>query len=298
MALDPVLQGVLDDLGGIFRDFDSVANGAEDDLLRAFRQAQKRAFSRIEKIILDSPDLARLSRDQRLAYYLEQSASLESAVVKAYPRSALNRYLSKYKDYARFAERQLEVGGRVPAQFTRIPDKFVEFLKQRDRNHFSFLNRQGLERLDQAFLQNVIVGVKRSSLLADLKGIITGSYSWGETRGLYEWHAGTYVRTAAMRSGRLFHTAQAREAGLTKYLYVGPLDGKTRSFCRGLVGTVHSETDIEQMDNGQTGLVLSDGGGFNCRHTWNAVSNEFAKDIEANAAEAKETILGPIPAET
>ena len=60
----------------------------------------------------------------------------------------------------------------------------------------------------------------------------------------------------------------AEEAGITTFLYSGPLGPKTREFCREHVGNTYTIDEILQMDNGQ-GLPVRDYcGGYNCRHMW------------------------------
>jgi hypothetical protein len=76
------------------------------------------------------------------------------------------------------------------------------------------------------------------------------------------------------------NAAKADELGLTLFEYVGPDDKVTRDFCEGLLNerdpAIYSIDEIREMDNG-TGLpVLQYRGGYNCRHRWNAVTDEEA----------------------
>lgn len=52
--------------------------------------------------------------------------------------------------------------------------------------------------------------------------------------------------------------------------YVGPLDSKTRPFCRRLLvaGEAYTREAIDTLDNGQVGPVSSFCGGWSCRHGW------------------------------
>jgi hypothetical protein len=56
------------------------------------------------------------------------------------------------------------------------------------------------------------------------------------------------------------------------FAYMGPADVKLRPFCRERVGKVFTREQIEAMDNGQMPNVFLSGGGYNCRHTFIAVS--------------------------
>ena len=56
------------------------------------------------------------------------------------------------------------------------------------------------------------------------------------------------------------------------FYYAGPLDTKTRPFCRARVGKVFPREELENADNGQMPNPLLTGGGFNCRHMPKRVS--------------------------
>jgi hypothetical protein len=56
------------------------------------------------------------------------------------------------------------------------------------------------------------------------------------------------------------------------FVYVGPTDAKLRPFCRTHVGKVYTRAQIDALDNGQMPNVFLTGGGYNCRHVFQAVS--------------------------
>lgn len=56
------------------------------------------------------------------------------------------------------------------------------------------------------------------------------------------------------------------------FYYAGPIDAKTRPFCRQRVGKVLTRQALETADNGQLPNPLLTGGGFNCRHQPKRVS--------------------------
>lgn len=85
----------------------------------------------------------------------------------------------------------------------------------------------------------------------------------------------TEARTAITSFGREITAVAAEAAGLDHYLYTGPLDGITRSFCRELVGKAFTHTQIDKLNNQQLAPPLIRGGGYNCRHTWAPISEEL-----------------------
>jgi hypothetical protein len=66
--------------------------------------------------------------------------------------------------------------------------------------------------------------------------------------------------------------AQEPKTGDDAYLYVGPVDGVVRPWCREQLGMVRSKAAIDALDNGQLPNAFVTAGGYNCRHSWMAVS--------------------------
>lgn len=102
------------------------------------------------------------------------------------------------------------------------------------------------------------------SILADLGAVIDKSQP--QIRTLYD--------TSVSIFGRQVEALQAGDDPETPFLYVGPVDGKTRDFCLERVGKVFTRQEIDAMDNGknQPKPVFLTAGGFSCRHVWQEVS--------------------------
>jgi len=75
----------------------------------------------------------------------------------------------------------------------------------------------------------------------------------------------------------------------TQYIYIGPADEKTRSFCLSAIN-VGALTMGEIKSKGWS-ASLSEGGGTNCRHGWEPISRDvrgqFYQDKEAQVEESK-----------
>jgi hypothetical protein len=65
----------------------------------------------------------------------------------------------------------------------------------------------------------------------------------------------------------------AINAGFDNFVYDGPDDEKTRPFCHDILAMDKNWTvdEIVNLDNGQGLPVLTNMGGYNCRHVWTAV---------------------------
>jgi hypothetical protein len=100
-------------------------------------------------------------------------------------------------------------------------------------------------------------------------------------------------RTAVLSFERTITVRKALQSGSTLFLYIGPDDKVTRDFCLCILEGRSSSTfgiqgksppiftleEIKAMDNGQGLEVLTACGGYNCRHSWNPVSEDRAAEL-------------------
>lgn len=91
----------------------------------------------------------------------------------------------------------------------------------------------------------------------------------------------TEARTAAAVYDRTVAAATAQAADPTgdalRYVYVGPVDGLQRPFCRAVTGKAWTIEQVGRLRNGQAGQpAMEFGGGYNCRHQFVAMSRATA----------------------
>jgi hypothetical protein len=99
----------------------------------------------------------------------------------------------------------------------------------------------------------------------------------------------TVADTEYMKFNRGVMETISGQTGWDKRVYTGPVDNVIRPFCLERVGNTYTIDEISRMKNGQTDNVLLTGGGFNCRHSWVAVPDDFDidSDIKQDLDEAK-----------
>jgi hypothetical protein len=85
--------------------------------------------------------------------------------------------------------------------------------------------------------------------------------------------AQTLFDTQVSILGRQIVAAEPKASKTQAYLYVGPVDGIVREWCLDQLGMVRTQPAIEALDNGQLPNPFITGGGYNCRHSWVAVSD-------------------------
>lgn len=248
----------------------------ENNLISGIRTTERHLAKEISGIVADLENVGGLSQSARLKIYTDARKSLIDAVKNSHLSNHFADYINQYDQVADLSKGLFTA---VDPAFAEFPKNIIKELKKRDMLLFQDLNVTATSRMDNIFLSSVLGGASKKGLAKDLQSLILGEYEWGTRRGLYEWHAGTYIRTYHRRFSRNIVKNQAREHGLRHFVYTGPVDANTRPFCLQIVGHTFTMQQIEDMDNGQTGDVFTDGGGYNCRHGWAPVTDEMAKEI-------------------
>jgi hypothetical protein len=96
------------------------------------------------------------------------------------------------------------------------------------------------------------------------------------------------ARTKLSEFNRGLMAISADAANLEYYMYTGPKDAITRPFCRKVIGKVVTASDMKNLNNGQSSSALLRGGGYNCRHSWTAVSKAFVDKLNLPVLTTKE----------
>ena len=118
-----------------------------------------------------------------------------------------------------------------------------------------------------------ISGMKDSEILGQLSKVTTSKHA---AKAMMNTKLNTLSRVAT-------NTMMKDAPADTKYVYVGPVDDRTRDDCLDMAsaGALTEEQIISQF--GAAPLV--DGGGINCRHKWEIASEEGTRFHEPEAAQ-------------
>lgn len=149
-----------------------------------------------------------------------------------------------------------------------------------DASDIPSLDALKIATADQVF-QDVILPDTLTSVRSALQGMAVGvptSQAMSALAQRLEQSTGTQltqVRTQLSNYGRSVIAQAADVYELDLYLYTGPRDGVTRSFCRPLINKVVDRKQMSKLNNGQGLPVLTSGGGYNCRHSWSPITESF-----------------------
>lgn len=124
------------------------------------------------------------------------------------------------------------------------------------------LGRTSAIRLARLVLDGTLGAQRVDALVEDVSDLL--DVTDAQARTLYDTAVSIYARQV----DQLQATGDPGEL----FYYAGPLDVKTRQFCRDRVGKVFTREQLETADNGQLPNPLLTGGGYNCRHQPKRVS--------------------------
>ena len=136
---------------------------------------------------------------------------------------------------------------------------------------FATLNEQlfdnSIIRVISGHIRNQVVNGVSAGLTADMiiERVAQSSISNAQMQTLVNTTLNTYSRT-------ITNLMMKNAPATTKYVYVGPVDDRTRDECLDYA-SAGEITEAEIIGNGWTASLI-DGGGFNCRHKWEIASTE------------------------
>jgi hypothetical protein len=175
--------------------------------------------------------------------------------------------------------RSLRVTGA--AAFTSIDKKMIDQLKTRVMADFTTIGQAAQDRITQGLFDMIAAQSPIDDFINTIKGALTGHVDI-KGRPLASY-AEVYANDAVMNFYNLVHVEKGRAAGLREMLYIGSVMKNTRDFCLERVGKVFTVDEINSWDHdwsGKRGPALIYRGGWNCRHTWQPVENEWVEELE------------------
>lgn len=162
-------------------------------------------------------------------------------------------------------------------EILKFANKYIK-LQEKNREK-SFLEKftkpfllDRFEKINTGFEKRVLKAVKRGLFEGDsilAKKLVKKA---GKTA---DRHIATVVNTAKLGIAQGRVVEDALQAGIKKFLYMGP-EVNARPFCRDHLRKIYTIDEIMKMENGHGMPVIQYCGGWNCRHRWvPVVGDEF-----------------------
>jgi hypothetical protein len=263
--------GKLDELERVHR------NGIRivDNHQAAFLKRLEGLYDDIERDLirlLDDYVATGKTKKVNIEFALEAKNNLNQIFVDSGYYDAVGDYLNGYKEIIDNIKKQYGIFD-YKLKFDDVTRESIIQLQQFDLDFFYQLADEAMDSVYKGLYRNTLTELSFSETVDEIRNALDG------TR--LEKYAYTYANDAIMRFNRTVNNVVAEKTGWDHYYYAGPSDGKTRPFCTVHVFQVLTKSEILKLDNGQTGNVFTDGGGYNCRHGWIAVPPGFKGKKEA-----------------
>lgn len=236
------------------------------------------------RLVSDAANLARASQARsQISRLLQESG---------YGNAAAN-LVAAYDEMAVLSKAGLAAGG-VLAEFTRLDIASIQALKDMDFGRWARFGDDFVESVHANIMDSVVGLSTFDGLVDSIQETLLGGDE--QDRAAAVGRAETMANTLAQSFDRTLTARKAAESGIDTFVYLGPEDGLTRPFCQAVLSGdgdkefnipatengVYTLEQIEAMDNGVPGLqVLQFGGGYNCRHKFEAVAGKVAQEAAA-----------------
>lgn len=220
---------------------------------------------------------------------LLQAQKLHKELVILFEQEFGTAFKSVVKDFDKIAE-AIEI--RFAAfdeayKFTGVSQTIISTLKTTALREFEAFGTVMRDRVAAALYEEILVGGKFLALQQAVRSILTGRYS-KVGRPMT-----TYTKQMAFDQVMSFHNqlnlAEASRADLNHFLYYGNAQFNTRPFCRARIGKIFSRTEIESWTHhwdGKSGPAMTHRGGYNCRHSFVPVQQDWFKNKEQDIKDA------------
>lgn len=165
------------------------------------------------------------------------------------------------RDYQIAAQESFDAYKKMYDKPFRFSDKSLNELnitKQLDINKFGSIANSTVDKISSGLIELQYGTTTQAELVTSLIGNATG---------VALNQAKTQVHTGLQGYYRASNVNLAKDNGIEKFEYVGPLDDTTRDFCvYALSQPPKTMAEWDAENNGQIGPVSIYGGGYNCRH--------------------------------
>ena len=152
---------------------------------------------------------------------------------------------------------------KAAVKLGRVSPARLEAMAQLMRADMLGLGDVLAQQLWRAAMTGLYTATPAEKIVAGLQRVLDKTRA--QTQTLYD--------TQISVVGRQIVADEPTESDQQAYLYVGPADGIIRPWCLEHLGRVMTRDRIEALDNGQLPNPFLTGGGYNCRHSWMAVSD-------------------------
>ena len=259
---------------------------ASNEYLVALTECAKRllsqAIARLEREILRLVDTL-ISEEGRLVSTrtaLKQAQKVHARLTTLFEQEYGEAYKSVVAEMAGgvkdlVAESYRSLG--AAAKFTDVDREMIKALQRSAWAQFEMYGNQAQERIAKAMYEQMFSRASYTELENIVRGIVRGHE---DARGVpMEAHARQISTDAIMNFHSELTITKGEDAGLSTFLYYGDIILTSREFCIERAGYTFDRETIESWNDldwkGKAGPPLIYRGGYNCRHSWILIEDEW-----------------------
>jgi len=198
---------------------------------------------------------------------LERKAQLDRILIDTGYFNAVDDLILKETDILDTVQRQYKVFD-YDVKFLDPSQIALKELQKNSVVTFQDIGRKATNQIYQGLYTTLLSDVPFDEAVSGLRQVI-------EKTDLQKY-AGTYANTAYMEFIRTAHATTAEQTGWKRFQFVGPIDGKvSHEYCFLYIGKILTKAEIDKTDNNQLPNPFITGGGYNCRHLWQNVPDDY-----------------------
>jgi hypothetical protein len=240
-----------------------------DAATRAFQERMDATLKKLNNKIINM--LEQYKQDNKtdmvdLRFSLQARAQIEAALIDSGYYEVTDQFLANYGDVLKSVTDRFALFD-YKMKVTTPDATVIKNLMGFDADYFNELGRNVTNELYRAIYENTIVPQPFENIVSQVRATIENSD--------LKRYAYTYANDTIQRFGRNVGNTIAEKTGWKKVLYQGPEDDVTRDFCREHVNEVMTKDEAMALKNDFGNSAWTDGGGYNCRHQWVAVPDDY-----------------------
>lgn len=248
------------ELLALVKKYNTGIDGISDEFVKELEKYQREYERALYKINFDIQD-GYLKTNQA---NFNRAMSVDGFNKLGFEKLAIN-HISEYNNVA---QDRLTFTQAVGVS-TDLNFRDLEIVKALQKLDLELAYGQGQE-LDLAIKKALVNSIATKAPYKDsIQSISDDLLGAGEKVGMLARYADTYLRTSLFALSRsVDQEIYESVGGFEKYLYIGPVDKRTRPFCLEHVGGVFTVKEIEKwpQENGSGLDPFVYGAGWNCRH--------------------------------
>lgn len=279
---------------------------SEDKFLESMRRRHKtrlkRAIKRLEsKMVTLMKDIktSKSGRVEGTKVNLKQTQKIHKEMLNLFEQEyggEVKGLIDEFDSISKHIQRSWRSLGES-LEFTGVDKDLIRTLKSQTFSEYEAFGLAAQNKIAEAMYGTMTGGLQYSDLLKQVQGALTGHK---DVRGRSMLtYADQHAFDSVMNFQNQVNIKKAEDLGFDHFMYVGDVISTSRPFCISRAGKVFSKEEIEGWNKmkwkGKAGPPMTHRGGYNCRHHWRAVREDwFEEDIEVGdyfkEAEQKEEV--------